>query len=104
MKMNQELIVLRRKETGSFLKSFEDRGILAYQADYTDNLANALFMSLEKYEEDKMQFKSMAKMFGCEVVKVKAEYELTYPNGSEVQEIKIQPDKLTRNFLRGLLD
>ncbi|WP_260664248.1 hypothetical protein [Streptococcus anginosus] len=51
-----------------------------------------------------MQFKSMAKMFGCEVVKVKATYELTYPNGSEVQEIKIQPDKLTRNFLRGLLD
>lgn len=104
MKMNQELIVLRRKETGSFLKSFEDRGTLAYQADYTDNLANVLFMSLEKYEENKMQFKSMAKMFGCEVVKVKATYELTYPNGSEVQEIKIQPDKLTRNFLRGLLD
>nr|DAF12652.1 MAG TPA: hypothetical protein [Caudoviricetes sp.] len=104
MKMNQELIVLRRKETGSFLKSFEDRGTLAYQADYTDNLANALFMSLEKYEEDKMQFKNMAKTFGCEVVKVKAEYKLTYPNGSEVREIKIQPDKLTRDFLRGLLD
>lgn len=98
MKMNQELIVLRRKETGSFLKSFEDRGTLAYQADYTDNLANALFISLEKYEEDKMQFKNMAKIFDCEVVKVKAEYKLTYPNGSEVQEIKIQPDKLTRNF------
>ena len=48
MKMNQEFIVLRRKETGSFLKLFKDRGTLAYQADYTDNLANALFMSLEK--------------------------------------------------------
>lgn len=104
MKMNQELIVLRRKETGSFLKSFEDRGTLAYQADYTDNLANALFMSLEKYEEDKMQFKNMAKIFDCEVVKVKATYELTYPNGSEVREIEKQPDKLTRDFLRGLFD
>lgn len=104
MKMNQEFIVLRRKETGSFLKLFKDHGTLAHQADYTDNLANALFMSLEKYEEDKMQFKSMAKMFGCEVVKVKAEYELTYPNGSEVREIEKQPDKLTRDFLRGLFD
>ena len=104
MKMNQELIVLRRKETGSFLKSIEDRGTLAYQADYTDNLANALFMSLEKYEEDKMQFKNMAKIFGCEVIKVKAEYKLTYPNGSEVREIEKQPDKLTRDFLRGLFD
>ena len=104
MKTNQEFIVLRRKETGSFLKLFKDRGTLAYQAEYTDNLPNALFMSLEKYEEDKMQFKSMAKMFGCEVVKVKATYELTYPNGSEVREIKNQPDKLTRNFLRGSLD
>ena len=104
MKMNQEFIVLRRKETGSFLKLFKDRGTLAYQADYTDNLANALLMSLEKYEEDKMKFKSMAKMFGCEVVKVKAEYELTYPNGSEVREIEKQPDKLTRDFFRGLFD
>ena len=104
MKTNQEFIVLRRKETGTFLKSFKDRGTLAYEAEYTDTLANALFMSLEKYEEDKMQFKNMAKIFGCEVVKVKAEYKLTYPNGSEVREIEKQPDKLTRDFLRGLFD
>ena len=51
-----------------------------------------------------MQFKNMAKIFGCEVVKVKAEYKLTYPNGSEVREIEKQPDKLTRDFLRGLFD
>lgn len=87
MNKTTEMIVFRSRETGEFLKSYKDRGSLAFQADYCC-LEHCLKIPREKYEENKKTYKSLAAAFDCEIVAVEAEYKLTYPNGSEIEPIK----------------
>lgn len=87
MNKKTEMIVFRSRETGELLKSYKDRGSLAFQADYCC-LEHCLKIPHKKYEENKKTYKALAAAFDCEIVAVEAEYKLTYPNGSEVEPIK----------------
>ena len=87
-KVTAKYYVFRDKKEGEFLESYKDRGRLAFQNDYTDEIQNALTMSEEGYEKQKKELKNLAKAFGSEIIEVNATYELTYPNGDEVREIE----------------
>lgn len=87
-KVTTKYYVFRNKEKGEFLESYKDRGSLAFRSSYTDEIQNALTMSEEGYEQQKKELKNLAKAFGSEIIEVNATFELTYPNGDEVREIK----------------
>ena len=87
MNKKTEMIVFRSRETGEFLKSYKDRGSLAFEADYCC-LEHCLKIPRKKYEDNKKTYKALAAAFDCEIVAFEAEYKLTYPNGSEVEPIK----------------
>lgn len=87
-KVTAKYYVFRDKEQGEFLESYKDRGRLAFQNSYTDEIQNALTMSEEGYEQQKKETKNLAKAFGAEIIEVNATFELTYPNGDEVREIE----------------
>ena len=87
-KVTTKYYVFRDKEQGEFLESYKDRGRLAFQNSYTDEIQNALSMSEEGYEKQKKELKNLAKAFGAEIIEVNATFELTYPNGDEVREIE----------------
>ena len=53
-----------------------------------DNIQSALTMPYNSYLEQKTAVKAAAKVHGMEIVRVKATFELTYPNGVEVQKIE----------------
>ena len=87
-KVTVKYYVFRDKESGKYLESYKDRGRLAFQSTYTDEIQGALTMSEEGYEKQKKELKNLAKAFGDEIIEVNATFELTYPNGDEIREIE----------------
>ncbi|KKF47157.1 hypothetical protein [Streptococcus uberis] len=89
MKIQSTFIVIRSKKHGAFLTSYENKpNTLAYTSDWSNDIEDAITVPIENYEFEKANLKNMAKMLHAEVVKVEASYNLTYPNGSDVKEIK----------------
>lgn len=94
MEMKSEFVVLRNVEKGGFVRSFESKkNNLAFNAQLSDEIEDALTLPEKYYLKDKEAYDGMAQMLGAEVVKVKASYELTYLDGSEVQEIEAKEEK-----------
>nr|DAO60655.1 MAG TPA: hypothetical protein [Caudoviricetes sp.] len=102
-KVTAKYYVFRNKEVGEFLEKYKDRGRLAFENDYTNEIQGALTLSEEGYEQQKKEMKNLAKAFGAEIIEVNATYELTYPNGDEVREIEKDEKKDFDNFLKALL-
>lgn len=86
MEMKSEFVVLRNIEKYGFVCSFENKkNNLAFNAILSDDIEEALILPEKYYLEDKEAYDGMAQMLDAEVIKVKASYELTYLDGSEVQ-------------------
>lgn len=89
MKLSSDYIVMRNKENGQFLNELKNnRSSLATKAVFVDNIQSALTMPYNSYLEQKTAVKAAAKVHGMEIVRVKATFDLTYPNGGEVQKIE----------------
>lgn len=99
MKLSSDYIVMRDKQNGHFLNELKNkRSSLATNAGFVDDIRGALTMPYNSYLEQKTAVKALAKVHGMEIVRVKATFELTYPNGSDVSKIERENTKL------GLLD
>ena len=89
MKLSSDYIVMRDKQNGHFLNELKNnRSSLATKADFVDDIQRALTMPYNSYLEQKTALKALAKVHGMEIVRVKATFDLTYPNGGEVQKIE----------------
>lgn len=102
-KVTTKYYVFRNKENGAFLKKFHDKGTLAYHTDYTEDIYKALTLIPEAYGPQKKELKMLAKTLECEIIEVNATYELTYPNGDEVREIKKDESDEFKSFLTEIL-
>ena len=85
MKENNKNIVFYSAEKDGFLKSYKDKGSLVFTAAFTDRLEKALFLPLEPYEEQKDELDKLAEAFGCEVLNVEVEYNVTKLDGSDFE-------------------
>ena len=94
MKLSSDYIVMRDKRSGHFLNELKNnRSSLATKAVFVDNIQSALTMPYNSYLEQKTAVKAAAKVHGMEIVRVKATFDLTYPNGGDVQKIERQNTK-----------
>nr|DAT28898.1 MAG TPA: hypothetical protein [Caudoviricetes sp.] len=89
MKLSSDYIVMRDKQSGHFLNELKNKPCsLATHASFVDDIRGALTMPYNSYLEQKTAVKSLAKVHELEIVRVKATFELTYPNGGDVQKIE----------------
>lgn len=91
MKENNKQVVFYSAEKYGFLESYKDRGSLAFEAGFGDDLGNALHVPLESYERQKDEFDKLAEAFGCEVLIVEAEYNVTKLDGSDFERTEREP-------------
>lgn len=82
MKENNKLVVFYSAKKDAFLRKYKDRGSLAFEASFSEDLNNALSMPVEPYEEQKTELDKLAEAFDCEVLIVEAEYNVTKLDGS----------------------
>lgn len=91
MKQTETQVVFYNAEKDEFLKEYKDRGTLAFEAGLTTNLIDALSVPLEAYEEQKNSLDKLAEAFGCEVLIVEAEYNVTKLDGSDFERTEREP-------------
>lgn len=91
MKENNKQVVFYSAEKDGFLESYKDKGSLVFTAVFTDRLEKALFLPLEPYEEQKNELDKLAEAFGCEVLIVEAEYNVTKLDGSDFERTECEP-------------
>lgn len=94
MKESKKYIVFRDRETGQFLTGYKSKGTLAFDAKFTEDIKSAAMTSIEAFENQKKQYKALAKATKCEIVVVDAIFKLNYLNGDEVKAVERKEVKL----------
>lgn len=86
MKQQKEFYTIAQNGTNKFLSEYKNREqSLTFSAGFTKEVRCALiFESVD--EETKESMENLAKAVGGRLVKIKAEYEITEEDGSELQE------------------
>lgn len=85
MKENNKKVVFYSAEKNAFLGKYKDRGSLAFEAGFITELRGALFLPFDSYEEQKTELDKLAEVFGCEVLIVEVEYNVTKLDGSDFE-------------------
>lgn len=102
MKENNKQVVFYSAKKDAFLGKYKDRGSLAFEAGFSEDLKNALSMPLESYEEQKTELDKLAEAFGCEVLIVEAEYNVTKLDGSDFE--RTEREGLKEDDIKALLE
>ena len=101
MKVTEKQVVFYSAEKDAFLEEYKDRGTLAFESCFSESLRKALSMPLEPYEEQKNELDKLAEAFGCEVLNVEAEYNVTKLDGSDFE--RTERKEITRDEIKELL-
>lgn len=101
MKENNKQVVFYNAEKDGFLKSYKDRSTLAFEAKFSDDLEDALYVPIESYEKQKDELDKLAEVFGCEVLIVEVEYNVTKLDGSDFE--RTECEKVTRDEIKAFL-
>ena len=102
MKENNKQVVFYSAEKDGFLESYKDRTTLAFELKFGDDLGAALYVPLESYERQKDELDKLAEAFGCEVLNVEVEYNLTKLDGSDFE--RTEREKISRNEIKAFLE
>lgn len=101
MKGNNKHIVFYSAEKDGFLQSYKDRSTLAFEAKFSDDLEDALYVPVESYEKQKNELDKLAELFDCQVLIVEAEYNVTKLDGSDFERAECQ--EVTRDEIKAFL-
>lgn len=104
MKQQKEFFAIAKDNNNRFLAEYKNNDrALTFTAKTTDDIRFALIFG-EGDEKTKESMKNLAKAVGGRMVKVKAEYEITEEDGSELkdQEVGDEEDEF-KDFLSRLL-
>ena len=101
MKENNKRVVFYSAEKDGFLESYKDRGSLVFKAVFDDRLWKALQLPIEFYEKQKNELDKLAEAFGCEVLNVEVEYNVTKLDGSDFE--RTERNEVTRDEIKAFL-
>lgn len=102
MKENNKQVVFYSAEKDGFLGKYKDRGSLAFEAEFREDLENALSMPLEPYEDQKDKLDKLAEAFGCEVLIMETEYNVTRLDGSDFE--RTEREGSLKNGIEALME
>lgn len=107
MKQQKEFYTIAQNGTNKFLAEYKNREqSLTFSAGFTKEVRCALIFEKED-EETQKSMENLAKAVGGRLVKIKAEYEITEEDGSELKEPEVDEEDeiktlLSHLFKRGL--
>lgn len=86
MKQQKEFYAIAQNGTNKFLAGYKNReNALTFSADFTNEVRCALIFE-KGNEKSERSVHNIAEAVGGRLVKIKAEYEITEEDGSELQE------------------
>lgn len=106
MKQQHEFYAIANKETNQFLVKYKsNERTLTFSASYADDIRFASIFE-KKDDETSKSIENIAKAVGGRLVKVKAEYEITEEDGTDLEEPSEdeKKDAKARKILSDLLE
>ena len=91
MKQTENQVVFYSAKKDGFLKSYKDKGNIAFEAVFDDRLWKALQLPIEFYEKQKNNIDKLAEAFNCEVLIVEVEYNVAKLDGSDFERTEREP-------------
>ena len=82
MKENNKLVVFYSAKKDAFLRKYKDRGSLAFEASFSEDLNNALSMPVEPYEEQKTELDKLAEAVGGKALIMADNQKYSYAGGT----------------------
>ncbi len=104
MKQQKEFYAIAQNGTNKFLAGYKNReNALTFSADFTSEIRCALIFE-KGNEKSERSVHNIAEAVGGRLVKIKAEYEITEEDGSELKapEVDDEEDEI-KSFLSHLL-
>lgn len=93
MKQQKEFYTIAQNGTNKFLTGYKNRELsLTFSAEFTNEVRCALIFE-KRDEETKESMENLAKAVGGRLVKIKAEYEITEEDGSELKAPEVDDEK-----------
>lgn len=104
MKQQKEFYTIAQNGTNKFLAEYKNREqSLTFSAGFTKEVRCALIFE-KRDEEINKSMENLAKAVGGRLVKIKAEYEITEEDGSDLKEPEVNNEKDEfKDFLSHLL-
>lgn len=102
MKENNKYIVFYSAEKNCFLTSYKDKGNIAFTATFDPRLWEALQLPFEPYEKQKTELDKLAEAFGCEVLIMETEYNVTKLDGSDFE--RTEREGSLKNGIEALME
>ena len=102
MKQTEKQVVFYSAKKDGFLESYKDKGSLVFKAVFNDRLWQALQLPIEFYEKQKNNIDKLAEAFGCEVLIVEVEYNVTKLDGSDFE--RTEREGLKKDNIKALLE
>lgn len=90
MKETNKQIVFYSAGKDGFLTSYKDRSTLAFEAKFSNDLEDALYVPVDSYEKQKDELDKLAEVFDCEVLIVEVEYNVTKLDGTDFERKKYE--------------
>lgn len=85
MKENNKQVVFYKVEEDAFLENCKREGTIVFKPVFDGRLWKARKLSFEFYEKQKNNIDKLAEVFGCEVLIVETEYNVTKLDGSDFE-------------------
>ena len=101
MKESNKQVVFYSAEKDGFLESYKDKETLVFTAVFDDHLWKALQLPIEFYEKQKNNLDKLAEAFGCEVLIVEAEYNVTKLDGSDFE--RTEREESSKDAIKALM-
>ena len=93
MKQQKEFFAIAKDNNNRFLAEYKNNDrALTFTAKTTDDIRFALIFG-EGDEKTKESMKNLAKAVGGRLVKIKAEYEITEEDGSDLKELEVNDEE-----------
>lgn len=102
MKQTEKQVVFYSAKKDGFLESYKDKGSLVFEAVFDNRLWKALQLPIEFYEKQKNELDNLSEAFGCEVLIVEVEYNVTKLDGSDFE--RTEREELKEDDIKALLE
>ena len=102
MKQTEKQVVFYSAKKDGFLESYKDKGNIVFKAVFDNRIWKALQLPIEFYEKQKNNIDKLAEAFGCEVLIVEAEYNVTKLDGSDFE--RTEREGLKEDDIKALLE
>lgn len=105
MKKTEKFIVLRDKNTGTYIKNYKNNDdSIACTSNWTEEIKEAAYMPVDFFYRDEERNNKLANFFDAEPILVEVEYSFKTLDGNEPEDLTKSIEEAKKETFKNLLE